>query len=231
MDLRLLVVQGKPEGKEILIRTAKFLIGRNPECDIRPNSELVSRQHCEITQVGEEVRLRDLGSSNGTIVNGERIPGEVLLNDGDLLQIGPLGFQVILQRSVAPVAAAVPVAAAAVAGGAPAAPSDSTVDPDVSQWLLGDSKSGVPDSGSKVFGGDTQIAPKSSLTDTPVPDLPTVQMSKESLEQPTTQSTAPDASEPKQKNTGPKNKIEKTRDDTSRAAADIIRRMMGRRPQ
>jgi pSer/pThr/pTyr-binding forkhead associated (FHA) protein len=230
MDLRLLVVQGKPEGKEILIRNAKFLIGRNPECDIRPNSELISRQHCEITQVGEEVRLRDLGSSNGTIVNGERITGEILLNDGDLLQVGPLGFQVVLQRSAAPVETPQPVAmAAAVAS--PEAPSDPTVDSDVSQWLVGDSKSGVPDSGSQVFGGDTQIAPKASLTDTPVPELPTVQMSKESLEQPTTQSAEPDSEGPKSKNTGPKNKIEKTRDDTSRAAADIIRRMMGRRPQ
>jgi pSer/pThr/pTyr-binding forkhead associated (FHA) protein len=230
MDLRLLVVQGKPEGKEILIRTARFLIGRNPDCDIRPNSDLISRQHCEITQVGEEVRLKDMGSSNGTIVNGERISGEVVLNDGDLIQVGPLGFQVMLQSSsVTP--AAQPAAASAVAAVAPAATGEPTGDHDVSQWLLGDSKSGVPDSGSQVFGGDTQIAPTSALTDTPIPELPTVQMSKESLEQPTTQSAEPDGSGPKQKNTGPKNKIEKTRDDTSRAAADIIRRMMGRRPQ
>src|SRR5436189_3639266 len=98
MEIRLLVVQGKPLGKEIPVKESRFLIGRSDECHLRPNSELVSRVHCQVSVEGDTVRLRDLGSSNGTIVNGERISDEVVLNDGDLVQVGPLGFQMILVR-------------------------------------------------------------------------------------------------------------------------------------
>ena len=70
MNVKLVVVQGKPEGKEIPLRTPKFLIGRGTECHLRPNSELISRHHCLLI-IGESgVTLRDLGSTNGTLVNG-----------------------------------------------------------------------------------------------------------------------------------------------------------------
>ena len=54
---------------------------------------VVSRQHCEIFEAGDEVRVRDLGSTNGTTVDGKRI-AEVALRPHDYFEIGPYTFTV-----------------------------------------------------------------------------------------------------------------------------------------
>jgi pSer/pThr/pTyr-binding forkhead associated (FHA) protein len=78
------------------------------ECHIRPNSDWVSRQHCLLRVTPESVHLRDLGSRNGTLVNGTRVTGERQLEHGDQLQVGPLVFQIefdevtALTRAVTP---------------------------------------------------------------------------------------------------------------------------------
>ena len=76
----------------------EFVFGRGPECHIRPNSELVSRQHCLLrVRDNGDLSIRDLGSANGTLVNGSRIVGERLLREGDTLQVGPVVLQVVLE--------------------------------------------------------------------------------------------------------------------------------------
>ncbi|MEQ9409967.1 MAG: FHA domain-containing protein [Fuerstiella sp.] len=70
------------------------MIGRESDCQLRPNSELVSRHHCVFTVDDFSVRLRDLGSTNGTSVNGERIRKEVVLQPGDRVIVGSLEFEV-----------------------------------------------------------------------------------------------------------------------------------------
>ncbi|MBI3466847.1 MAG: FHA domain-containing protein [Planctomycetes bacterium] len=50
MQVSLVVVQGKPEGMEIPLRTARLFIGRDSQCHVRPRNELVSKMHCEISQ-------------------------------------------------------------------------------------------------------------------------------------------------------------------------------------
>lgn len=63
---------------------------------MRPNSELVSRQHCMLkVKANGALSIRDLGSANGTLVNGARVVGELTLEDGDRLQVGPVVLQVI----------------------------------------------------------------------------------------------------------------------------------------
>ncbi len=57
------------------------------------NSPLVSRQHCLVHVTKDEAILRDLGSTNGTLVNGKRVLNERQLIPGDLLQIGPVVFE------------------------------------------------------------------------------------------------------------------------------------------
>ena len=54
----------------------EFIVGRAPECKLRPNSDMVSRRHCMITYGEGKATIRDLGSRNGTLLNGERISGE-----------------------------------------------------------------------------------------------------------------------------------------------------------
>lgn len=89
-DLR--VMSGSHSGDVISLQRKKFLIGREQDCHLRPNSEMVSRHHCAFSIDDFSVRLRDLGSTNGTLVNGNRIRSEVLLEDGDRIVIGNLDF-------------------------------------------------------------------------------------------------------------------------------------------
>lgn len=66
-------------------------IGREVHCEIMLNDGSVSREHSAISRLAEGYLLRDLGSSNGTFVNGQRIQ-EVLLQDGDQVSIGDIEF-------------------------------------------------------------------------------------------------------------------------------------------
>ena len=74
-------------------------MGHGPECRIRPQSPWVSRQHCLLQVSADHVRLRDLGSSNGTLLNGQRISEERTLQDGDLIEIGPVVLKIQLTAS------------------------------------------------------------------------------------------------------------------------------------
>lgn len=90
------VISGKQAGSVIALPLGKFLVGREEDCHLRPNSDLVSRHHCVFTVDEFSVRLRDLGSTNGTLVNGERIRGGVMLNPGDKVSIGKIEFEVVI---------------------------------------------------------------------------------------------------------------------------------------
>jgi pSer/pThr/pTyr-binding forkhead associated (FHA) protein len=99
MDVKMLIVQGRPRGKYLCFPQGEFVFGRGPECHIRPNSPWVSRQHCLLRIDKDGVLIRDLGSTNGTLVNGTRLIGERTLGSGDQLQVGPLVLQVVLEES------------------------------------------------------------------------------------------------------------------------------------
>jgi pSer/pThr/pTyr-binding forkhead associated (FHA) protein len=96
MSVKLLVVQGKPSGKNLVFKRGDYYFGRGPECHVRPQSEWVSRQHCVLRVTADGVFIRDLGSRNGTLVNGVLVERELRLSDGDQVQIGPLVFEVRL---------------------------------------------------------------------------------------------------------------------------------------
>src|SRR5262245_42813153 len=104
LQAELKVLGGKYQGKAIPLNVKKFLVGREQDCHLRPNSDMVSRHHCVFVVDDYGVRLRDLGSTNGTRVNGELIRTEAVLCDGDQITIGKLDLQFCL-RLDAPVAA------------------------------------------------------------------------------------------------------------------------------
>jgi predicted component of type VI protein secretion system len=103
-QVELKVLEGRQQGKTIPLNVRQFLIGREQDCHLRPNSDLVSRHHCVFTVDEFTVRLRDLGSTNGTYVNGERIQGQVVLKPGDRVAVGKLSFEIVVRKEV-PVAA------------------------------------------------------------------------------------------------------------------------------
>ena len=95
MSVGMKLVHGKPHGACLHFREGIFLVGRAPECHIRPNSELVSPRHCLLRIHGHHVHVQDLGSANGTFVNGNLLQGEREVVDGDVLQLGPVVLQIV----------------------------------------------------------------------------------------------------------------------------------------
>ncbi len=108
LQAELKVLGGKFQGKAIPLNTKRFLVGREQDCHLRPNSDSVSRHHCVFVIDDYTVRLRDLGSTNGTRVNGELIRHETVLKDGDQIHIGKLHLELTAREGVA--AAATPAA-------------------------------------------------------------------------------------------------------------------------
>jgi len=100
ISAELKVVGGKHTGQVIPLNRRKFLIGREQDCQLRPNSEMVSRHHCVFSLDDFSVRLRDLGSTNGTLVNGERIQRETVLSNSDRIVIGNLEFELVVRADV-----------------------------------------------------------------------------------------------------------------------------------
>ena len=93
MTVKLLVVSGHTSKKEVTLRRPRTVVGRKKGCKIRIQSESVSRIHCSLVTQGGRLIAKDLGSSNGTLVNGRRIK-EQALQAGDKLKIGPITFLV-----------------------------------------------------------------------------------------------------------------------------------------
>ena len=95
MKLSLVVMTaGKAQGQVIPVNLAQFVIGRDPQCNLRPASALISKRHCAVLLKDGEVYVRDFDSTNGTFVNEEAVKGEMPLKNDDVLKVGPLAFKV-----------------------------------------------------------------------------------------------------------------------------------------
>ena len=88
-----IVADSGPEKGQVIAVKEKILIGRALECDISILEPVLSRRHAELDLIGDELTLKDLGSSNGTYVNADKI-AEVVLKDGDVLRFFKVRFVV-----------------------------------------------------------------------------------------------------------------------------------------
>src|SRR5262249_876832 len=80
------------EGPDIRLDRTMVVVGRHPNCDTRLDSLRVSRHHCCMTQESGEVVVRDLGSTNGIRINGQRV--EIgRLRPGDELSIAHIRYR------------------------------------------------------------------------------------------------------------------------------------------
>ncbi len=75
-----------PTLRTVYVEQTPFTIGRGEESDLQVNSTSVSREHAELARASGGFQLRDLGSTNGTAVNGREIT-EAVLQDGDTVRI------------------------------------------------------------------------------------------------------------------------------------------------
>ncbi|HZW33138.1 MAG TPA: FHA domain-containing protein [Isosphaeraceae bacterium] len=87
----LLVQIGGTAGRAVAVGGPRFLIGRGRDCHLRLGSAMVSKRHAAIERRDGRIVLRDLGSTNGTVVNGRVLRRQGTdLHDGDRIQIGPV---------------------------------------------------------------------------------------------------------------------------------------------
>ena len=124
MDAFLVVKAGLTNQRRYHLAEGKsYLVGRSREADIIVKDKLASRNHCRIASSGDEWTVADLGSSNGTYVNRQRVTTHTL-RDGDVLQVGgaAIEFHLAAEASSEPEVAQEPSRPAAVSPEPPAAP-------------------------------------------------------------------------------------------------------------
>jgi predicted component of type VI protein secretion system len=123
LKVQLVVTAAGPnQGRAIPLTSAKFMIGRDPDCQLRPASQAVSKKHCAIEVRDGKVFVADIGSTNGTVVRGDVITGEVEVQSGDALKVGPLEFRIEFTKV------------------APKKPSDQTPTPEALKAMTADSQ-------------------------------------------------------------------------------------------
>src|SRR3954451_11822153 len=83
----LFVIQGADQGKRFELKTKPMALGRDQSNAIRLHDTEVSRRHAEVRAVDDAYRIIDLGSANGTFVNGQPVD-QAPLRSGDRLQLG-----------------------------------------------------------------------------------------------------------------------------------------------
>ncbi len=121
MKLSLVVkAAGKMAGHVLPITLSQFVVGRDPQCHLRPASPMISKRHCALLQRDGKAYIRDFGSTNGTFLNDQPVKDEVELHHSDRLKIGPLLFEVHLVEEPAAVKPATPKPPTKAVGAKPA---------------------------------------------------------------------------------------------------------------
>jgi hypothetical protein len=136
MDMKLRVDSGKNAGQEIRVPGKVFVIGRGDDCQLRANSDAISRRHCQLMVEDSYAAVRDLGSRNGTFVNGPQIAGEVQLKPGDKLRVGPLEFEIVLAAGLT--GKKLPPVHGVREAAARSAKTTSHTEDDIAKWLMDD---------------------------------------------------------------------------------------------
>lgn len=88
----LLMISGPQIGRTYPILQDEFMIGRASGCDLSIEDDLVSRHHCKVVLRPDGAELVDLGSTNGTLLNGRKVTGIVKLFEGDQVQVGTVAI-------------------------------------------------------------------------------------------------------------------------------------------
>jgi predicted component of type VI protein secretion system len=232
MLVKLRVLGGNYAGKEIKIPLAKFFIGRGEDCHLRPQSDLISRHHAAIIVEGGTAIIRDLKSRNGTVVNGEKITGDVALKTGDVIKVGPLEFEVFVDHGQPgpkqPKVADVKDAAVRVAEKATTPPK---IEDDITSWL---EEADEEERTKRIHSPQTRLYRVDEIGKAPIPEegaedaaAPTHDTAKQAA---TSDTKAQDAKKPVKKEPGKLPPISKETASTSRdAAAEMLKKFFNRR--
>jgi CheY-like chemotaxis protein len=92
-------LDGSDLNQSIAITRFPAVVGRSSGCECQINHPLISRRHCVFDLRDGEIWVQDLGSLNGTFLNGERVSGPRPIHDGDRLDLTFLPYEVRLPKS------------------------------------------------------------------------------------------------------------------------------------
>jgi pSer/pThr/pTyr-binding forkhead associated (FHA) protein len=155
MKLSLVVLnQGKSESQRIPITLSQFIIGRDPQCNLRPASAVISKRHCALLVKDNNVSVRDFDSTNGTFINDVLVKGEAALKHNDVLKVGPLTFRVVIEVQPAASKPTPP----------PPKPTEAHDDESVAAMLLSLQEDGTPGTAS-TSSGEADIPAGSTVMD------------------------------------------------------------------
>jgi FHA domain-containing protein len=87
-------------GTRFPVRLGETVVGRSAYCTIVVSDPSVSRQHAALRNLGEQVMIEDLGSHNGTFINGERVQGSRQILPGDTILLGSAAIELIGTREL-----------------------------------------------------------------------------------------------------------------------------------
>ena len=92
MEANLVLLKKNGSQKTVPLPSSVTVIGRRHDCDLRIGLPTISRRHCQISQNGASLKVRDLDSAWGTFLNGRRVNGDTAVKAGDYIRIGQLTF-------------------------------------------------------------------------------------------------------------------------------------------
>jgi predicted component of type VI protein secretion system len=184
MEVSLIVASGKQMGKRISVSSPKFLIGRGEECHLRPQSSMVSRKHCVISIEGNSAAIEDLGSTNGTFVNDEKLEQRRELRSGDRIKVGILAMEVQLAVGTGGQKKADVHSVQEAAARTVAAASVAEEDFDVSRWLGEDDDAAASPPRKESSIGEDTMAGKSLVDTTAIPVPPPHKKEEEEKKEP-----------------------------------------------
>ncbi len=100
MRVRLIILNGPNPYTEFPVTANPFLVGRKGDCQLKLESQSISRHHCELKLKSAGMTVKDLGSTAGTLLNGKKLPQgqRVVMHDGDILQVGKYQFKVAISK-------------------------------------------------------------------------------------------------------------------------------------
>jgi len=155
MQVILKVVGGKNDGRQIKIAVPRFIIGRGETAHLRPASDLISREHCEIVVGDGVVRVSDLKSRNGTYINGLKLDGTHDVSSGDSLRVGRLQFEIVVDHAIAGAKKPKVKGVVEAASRAATAKKKPSLEDSISDWLMDDDDDPSTDERDEIASAET----------------------------------------------------------------------------
>lgn len=92
------ISSGPAKGRTFSLKAGENIIGRAAEAEVQLEDNAVSRQHTAITVEGEDIKVQDMGSAQGTVLNGRLLMGADFLFDNDEIRVGPYTLRISIVR-------------------------------------------------------------------------------------------------------------------------------------